>query len=63
MSCGGQGYGYTTAGTGSVGGRGHYMPDFGGTTIGPGTISHGLLSGWVSWDVTGTGSESATCPQ
>lgn len=61
--CGSQGYGYTTAGTGSVGNRSHYMPDFGGTTSGQGTIYHGSLSGWVSWDVTGTGQESAVCPQ
>jgi hypothetical protein len=63
VNCGSLGHGYTTAGTGSVGNRSHYMPDFGGTTVGEATVYHGTLSGSVSWDVTGTGNESAICPQ
>jgi hypothetical protein len=63
VNCGSLGHGYTTAGAGSAGNRDHYMPDFGGTTVGEGTLYHGTLSGSVSWDVTGSGAESAVCPQ
>jgi hypothetical protein len=63
VNCGGLGYGYTTAGSGSVGARTHTLGTSSGQTVGQGTVPHGAQSGWKTWDITGVGAESAICPQ